>query len=50
MGDKVTYIYGLTENDKIRYIGKSGNPKKRLSEHIRESKRIQKTHKQRWLG
>ena len=49
MEDKVTYIYGLTENDKIRYIGKSNNPKKRLSEHIREAKRIQKTHKQQWL-
>lgn len=35
------YIYGLVDprNDEIRYIGASKNPRKRLIEHIRDTKR-----------
>lgn len=50
MNSRVTYIYGLLDGcGNIRYIGKSDNPKKRLGEHIVESKKYRKTHKQRWV-
>ncbi len=38
---KITYIYGLYEvgkEDDIRYVGKSINPKYRLTQHIKRSK------------
>lgn len=46
---KMTYIYGLyaTENN-IRYVGKTDNLKKRLYEHILNSK-YKKTHKDIWI-
>ena len=46
---KMTYIYGLyvTENN-IRYVGKTDNLKKRLYEHILNSK-YKKTHKDIWV-
>lgn len=49
--EKTTYIYGLHEksNDKIRYVGKSDNPKRRLKEHIQSSK-LKKTHKDSWIN
>lgn len=50
MNTKVTYIYGLLdENNVVKYVGKSDNPKKRFNEHIIESKKYKKTHKQRWI-
>jgi hypothetical protein len=36
---KITYIYALYEDDNIKYIGKSDNPKYRLSQHIYECKK-----------
>ena len=45
------FIYGLYEigKENIRYVGKTNNIKKRLSEHINDSKRNNKTHKQNWI-
>lgn len=45
-----TYIYTLRDpiTREIRYVGKSDNPKQRLSEHIRKSK-YTITYKNRWL-
>ena len=43
------YIYGLYAAGKeIRYVGKTENLKKRLYEHITNSKR-RKTHKDMWI-
>lgn len=50
---KITYIYCLfssDEPDKVRYIGKSDTPYVRMGQHIRESKRINLTHKHRWIN
>lgn len=46
------YIYGLKESgcDKIKYIGKTNNLKRRLREHIIESIKINKYHKHRWIN
>lgn len=49
----ITYIYCLfssDEPDRIRYIGKSDTPNTRVSQHIRESKRVNLTHKHRWIN
>lgn len=46
---KTTYIYALCDKKHVKYIGKSDNPKKRLAEHICESKKYSKTHKHRWI-
>jgi hypothetical protein len=47
---KTTYIYGLTDGDKIRYIGKSDNPKTRKIRHITESKNDKtNTYKNNWI-
>ena len=32
---RITYIYALMDGDKIRYIGKSDDPNKRLNQHIK---------------
>lgn len=51
MGNRETYIYALESNDgDIRYIGKSNNPKRRLSTHIKESTKHTLTHKQAWIN
>jgi len=44
------YIYALKDpnTDKIRYIGSSNNPDKRLKEHISDTKR-EKTKKSNWI-
>ena len=45
---KTTYIYSLSdENNNIRYIGKSNNPKNRLYSHLKEDK--SNPHKYNWL-
>lgn len=45
---KTTFIYILVDprDDKVRYIGKSNNPKKRLEGHLGDKK---KTHKCNWI-
>lgn len=45
---KITYIYGLYENDVIKYVGKSNNPKSRLNQHIYESK-VKEGKKHSWI-
>ena len=50
---KITYIYSLVssdEPDRVRYIGKSDTPNVRLKKHIQESKRIDSTHKHKWIN
>lgn len=47
--EKELYIYCLyTEGEEIKYIGKTDNLNKRLSEHVYRSKK-NKTHKDRWI-
>ena len=49
----ITYIYSLSSSDEpnaIRYIGKSNTPDKRIKSHINESKRINLTHKHKWIN
>jgi group I intron endonuclease len=45
-----TFIYILKDpiTNEVRYVGKSDNPKKRLSEHINKSKHTS-TYKNNWL-
>lgn len=48
----IAYIYGLFDisNEKIRYIGKSINPKKRLRSHLTEAKNLNiNNHKNNWI-
>jgi len=44
-------IYALTDptDGKIRYIGKSKNPKSRSRQHIAESQKRQNTKKKAWI-
>jgi len=46
------FIYGLKENGlkEIKYIGKTNNTKRRLREHIIESKKINKSYKHKWIN
>ena len=47
----ITYIYALydvREPDIIRYVGKSNDPKRRIKDHIRESKKTN-TYKSNWI-
>ena len=53
---RTTFIYGLKSNktNKIRYVGKSDNPEKRLKNHILDAKKnlrrnLRLSHKERWL-
>ncbi len=46
---RVTYIYGLMDDVKIKYIGKSDDPNKRLIYHIKYGNKI-KNHKQNWVN
>ena len=48
------YIYTLSYNDDIRYVGRTFNVNKRLKEHIRESLYIKNkvkyhSHKSNWI-
>jgi hypothetical protein len=45
------FTYGLysTDENEIRYVGKTNNLNKRLYEHIKDSQRNNKTHKQKWV-
>lgn len=47
---KTTFIYTLSDPDslKIRYVGKSNNPKKRLYDHLK-SYHLTTTHKNNWI-
>lgn len=46
-----TYIYGLIDptTDMVRYIGKSHNPKQRLTKHLSPRFLNETTHKANWL-
>lgn len=46
-----TYIYGLVDpsDNRIRYIGKSNNPQKRLYEHHQIKRLKTHTHKNNWI-
>ncbi len=47
---EMTFIYGLYDPDgKLRYIGKSNNPKLRLMEHISNAKRGANNYKAVWI-
>ena len=43
-----TYIYTLSDNSGIRYVGKSNNPEGRLRKHLKECK-MKRTHKEKWI-
>ncbi len=44
----ITYIYTLSDDNSIRYIGKSDDPDGRLKEHIKKSKNS-KSRKDKWI-
>ncbi len=44
-----TFIYTLSDNTGIRYVGKSNDPEKRLSIHLKESK-YKRTRKEKWIS
>lgn len=48
---EITFIYGLfdPQTDKLRYIGKSNNPKIRLAKHIRDAKKSTHLHRLAWI-
>jgi hypothetical protein len=46
---RITYIYALMGEFKIKYIGKSDDPNKRLVYHIRYGKQV-KNYKQNWVN
>jgi hypothetical protein len=46
---RITYIYALMDEFKIKYIGKSDDPNKRLVYHIRYGKQV-KNYKQNWVN
>jgi len=47
---KRVYIYSLIdENGYFRYIGISQNPKIRYNSHLTESRKTDKTHKNKWI-
>ncbi len=48
--NKNVYIYGLVQknNNKLKYIGKTTDPKRRFRRHITE-RFLRDTHKDRWL-
>ena len=43
-----TYIYTLSDNSGIRYVGKSDNPEIRLTKHLKECK-MKRTRKEKWI-
>ena len=51
MNNGEIYIYGLTDGDIVKYIGKSNNPMKRMEAHISESiNNNNNTHKCNWIN
>ncbi len=47
----ITYIYTLSDMyGNVRYIGKTNNVKKRLNDHILESKKEKRSYKNRWVS
>lgn len=45
---KKTFIYTLSDEKGIRYVGKSNNPEKRLKMHLKECK-LKRTIKEKWI-
>jgi group I intron endonuclease len=45
----MTYIYTLSDDNEIRYVGKTKFITKRYSSHINESKK-KRTHKEKWIN
>src|SRR3990167_4036755 len=47
-----TYIYGLVDprDERIRYVGKSNNPRARLRAHFREMRNSKPCHRTAWLS
>ena len=43
-----TYIYTLSDDSGIRYVGKSDNPEGRFHKHLKECK-MKRTHKEKWI-
>lgn len=43
-----TYIYTLSDNTGVRYIGKSDVPELRMKDHLKEAKR-KRTRKEKWI-
>ena len=46
---RITYIYALMDGEKIKYIGKSDDPYKRLVYHTKYGKKI-RNYKQNWVN
>lgn len=46
---KITYIYALMDETKVKYVGKSDDPYKRLLYHVKYSKKII-NYKQNWIN
>lgn len=44
----LTYIYTLSDETGIRYVGKSNNPTRRFKDHLKECKK-RRSHKEKWL-
>lgn len=45
---KIVYIYTLSDENEVRYVGKSKNPQLRLKKHLRECKQ-KRTAKEKWI-
>lgn len=50
--DALVYIYALVDprDHRIRYIGKTDNPKRRLRSHMRDAREGKTDHKSRWIA
>ncbi len=49
--NNIVYIYTLSDNlGKVRYVGKTKYPKRRLKDHITESKKNKTNYKNRWIN
>ncbi len=45
-----TFIYTLSEPDgTVRYVGKSDNPKRRLTKHLHEARTRRKNRRDKWI-
>ena len=51
MAAKKSFIYGLTDprTGKVRYVGYSVDPNKRLTDHLRQARRTTSSHRTAWL-